>query len=511
MSLTLSCLQGIVNRSEPRLFLSYDHYDDLWLEWLRVRGDIEEFRWVDIGEIFQRFLPELRCKFIIDTTLPASINVATMLAGVFNGLVATAETAYQFDLPMELPPANGRNGLDLRGFNWRRDLHAYQWVYGEIGRLLSRQAMAFADPYALPFRDYLVAFRIPILWIASPKDEKRNLAALSNEELDFSRSIMMKWPANIPCMGWPGNSTGPEVGIGEEVGVDLASRCAKFQICTGYDGYSPAASNTSVHSGTSAELRQTSAPRIPLQRDKVYFSFIRSDGDGWNFQRHYYRKLFDEAQKNPETPPIGWQLGPTAIDGQPDILDYYYRHARPQDYFVNALTGIGYIREEDYANNFSSAEHSKIWCEYLKMSSFYRGRIDSSCISTFGEMSPGQLADIAMIPGIKGIFAGYGRSDRSVSTEPVLEVCGVPVFKAINRNFGELTLTPAGRRNAEAFTIKEITLRTPSARPAFLHVFLGNWFTHIEMALNITKALGTEYIAVRPDQLTQLYQESRNE
>src|SRR5580700_11250597 len=39
--LTLHCLQGIVNRRQPRLYLIQDHYDELWLDWLRERGDID--------------------------------------------------------------------------------------------------------------------------------------------------------------------------------------------------------------------------------------------------------------------------------------------------------------------------------------------------------------------------------------------------------------------------------------------------------------------------------------
>ncbi len=41
LRLTLTCLQGIVNRSQPRLYLVQDNYDRLWLDWLRRRGDVE--------------------------------------------------------------------------------------------------------------------------------------------------------------------------------------------------------------------------------------------------------------------------------------------------------------------------------------------------------------------------------------------------------------------------------------------------------------------------------------
>src|SRR5580658_8017649 len=42
LRLTLHCLQGLVNRVEPRLYLIQDRYDELWLNWLHERGDIQE-------------------------------------------------------------------------------------------------------------------------------------------------------------------------------------------------------------------------------------------------------------------------------------------------------------------------------------------------------------------------------------------------------------------------------------------------------------------------------------
>ena len=80
MRITLTCLQGIVNRPQPRLYLVQDRYDELWLDWLRERGDIDQIEWLEVGQVFGRFLPEVKQSFVIDPDLPASVNVATMLA-----------------------------------------------------------------------------------------------------------------------------------------------------------------------------------------------------------------------------------------------------------------------------------------------------------------------------------------------------------------------------------------------------------------------------------------------
>jgi len=504
LRLTLSCLQGIVNRAQPQLYLIHDRYDELWLEWLRERGDVDRVEWLEVGEVFARFLPSVSQMFVTDPAVPASINVATMLAAARGGLVATPNTFEQFNLPLGSSPDASDVGLDLRTFHWHKDLDAYRWAFQHLGDGLSKQALAILTPQEVALRDYLVEFKIPILWISGPADEEGNPKASSEMEMKFAEEVMMQWPPNIPCLGWPGSGD-KQGGIGETLGVRLASRCAKFTPCTAFDAYSPTVGNLSVHSGTKATLRQR-IPEIRLQPGKVYFAFVRSDGDGWNFQRHYYRKLFDDPAHG--VVPVGWQIGSTACDGQPDLLDYYYQHARQGDCFVNALTGLGYIHEEDYAQNYPADRREEIWREYLRLSNIYRKRLDATVISTYAEMRPELWKQIAALPGLSGIFANYGRS-RVTTLENLVTTAGqVPIFRAINRPPGPFTFTPSTRRDAEYFMINEVRRWTPAQRPAFLHVFLANWLTTMEMAANIARGLGDEYVAVRPDQLALLYRQA---
>jgi hypothetical protein len=65
------------------------------------------------------------------------------------------------------------------------------------------------------------------------------------------------------------------------------------------------------------------------------------------------------------------------------------------------------------------------------------------------------------------------------------------------------------RHDLESYLVKDIKAWTPRRRPAFLHVFLANPFTHMEIGENIVAALGPDYVAVRPDQLIALYERSR--
>ena len=256
LQLTLYCLQGLVNRQQPVLYIIQDRYDELWLDWLKERGDIDSVTFLETGDVFERFLSVAKCMFIIDPAIPASVNVATMLAGIHDGLVATPSTSRQYPLSVGAYPDSSKVGLDLRTMNWKKDVDAYRWAFHSIGDKLSRRAVAILDPSSSPLRDYLVEFRIPILWLSSPDDARNNPQASYEDEVAFAREVLMKWPANIPALGWPGNALGREEGIGEWPGVRLLSECGKFEVCSGYDGYSPAVSNMSVHSGTTARFHQ---------------------------------------------------------------------------------------------------------------------------------------------------------------------------------------------------------------------------------------------------------------
>src|SRR5258708_2843648 len=52
MRLTLACLEGIVNRKQPRLYLIQDRYDELWLEWPKERGDVDQIPCPRRGQVF---------------------------------------------------------------------------------------------------------------------------------------------------------------------------------------------------------------------------------------------------------------------------------------------------------------------------------------------------------------------------------------------------------------------------------------------------------------------------
>jgi hypothetical protein len=403
--LPLACLQGLVNRRQPQIYLAYDRFDQQWLDWLRERGDVQEVRWAEPMELYEKFLPAVKGLVVTDPDLPGSVNVATMLTSL-EGWLPVAPS-----LRAKLDHLNVK--MDLREKKWKKNVEAYRWFYANHGSRMSRRACANYDPGQFELRDYFVEFKIPMVWISHPKDAQRHRSASYAEEAQFARELFQKLPVNIPCLGWWDNGQGGEEGCGENgpySGMDLASEYGKFEVCTAFDGYGRGTGNLSVHSGTTATFRQKTAPPPPPLANKVYYTYTRTDGDGMNFWRQVYRDLWDQPSHGKV--PVGWQTGPAASDLIPDILDYFYKHASPNDVLVNALTGVGYIREAFYLDKLPKSEQEAAWKQYLEISQRYYKRMDLSTLTTFEAfqlMPQKTLARFTELPGIKAIYRNYSR------------------------------------------------------------------------------------------------------
>lgn len=494
MQFTLTCLQGLVNRESPRLYLAQDRFDELWLQWLVERGDVDRILWLSPQQALERFAGMASGLVIIDPAIPASINVATMLAGIRGWLAATPAFAIAQQLGQRFSSAS-QGVIDLSDMGWESDVQAYECLYDRYYDDLSHEMCAICDPYDLPLRDYMVEFKVPLLWVK--KEDPGGVEEALVED------ILMRLPPNIPCLGWPYAPCSADEGLGEHRGVILVNEHAKFELCSGYETVSRAVSNLSVHSGTSmspgAAVAQAhrQEPPPPLE-DKVYLALIRTDGDGANFHRECYRSLWEDLSHGRF--PIAWQQGPMLYDLMPDILDWYYQHATPNDSFVNALTGIGYIHEENYAYRYPPEQRASIWENYLRLSQAYREKLGFSCLTTYHEMSRERLASFCRI-GFEGLFANYNRSFITSLHNQVEEVEGIPVFRACN--------TSDARVPNVAGLVSEIRRWAPRQRPAFLYVSLTNWFTRMEYAEAALAQLGPGYVPVTPEQLLALYTQWR--
>ena len=123
-------------------------------------------------------------------------------------------------------------------------------------------------------------------------------------------------------------------------------------------------------------------------------------------------------------------------------------------------------------------------------------------------MSLETWARFSKMPGLQAIFRHYARAKDTTVENATTEVNGVPVFRAILAG-GFSLATPRDIQRAAADVAKQMRQFAPAKRPAFLYVSLTNWMVDMRVLVEIEKALGPDYVAVRPDHLAVLYKESR--
>jgi len=505
----LFTLQGLVNRQKPQIYFLFNPTDELWLDWLQKRGWVKATEKVpDARELLRRFRSFVKGMVVYDPLLPATKNVATMICSVEDAVAASPRLAKDLDLPVI---------ADLRG-RWQTNAEAYEWAFknfyvsGDEGRgtskpKLNHHVIACAYPDHIGMRDYFVQHRIFIFWISGPVDGARR-GGDPNAEVRLMERLFAQMPVNIPVMSYPW--AGQDVGIGEGPGVTLFSEFGKFLVgsinCT----------NLSVHSGiVIPRLRQKPASPLPkLQPDKVYYSFIISDGDNlpvltiFNFPQLWQSPVRGKL-------PFGWTISPSAIMLIPAIVDYYYATATPNDYFLGAVSGIGYCYPDHYGKRFREPDRKRVFDEFLNLTADYMRWMDLRELWIMGITRPELIRRYAekissyyrtphsaLGTNLRALFVDYGRrlTDPNSVTYPTVR--NVAIFHAITGWREE-----DSREERISRMVNEIKEMTPTTRPAFLHVFVWNWGFDLEMLNEVAKRLRSEYVPVRPNHLALLYRE----
>ena len=131
--LLLTTLQGVVNRRQPRIHLTFDPVDDTWLRDSGVRHSpvTEPLSLVD------RFRSEVRGAVVYDPAVPDSVNVATTLAGLEDAVVAHPSHVEALGLPVV---------DDLRGRFEDDRLAIYRWQLEQLFPRCTHRLLAGLPP-----------------------------------------------------------------------------------------------------------------------------------------------------------------------------------------------------------------------------------------------------------------------------------------------------------------------------------------------------------------------------
>ncbi len=255
----LTVLQGLVNREQPRVYITQDpgwHGPAAipkWVEGLRQKGYvfedlerplslIDKHRQVFKGVVL--YEDNLRQ----DLAALHKLNALTLYCAL-NDAIPVSE---RLNATLKLPVV-----LDARG-KYSTAAEAYGWAYKELWPKANHSVIAFTCPTHIVLRDYLVAHKILPFWISK---EMRK----SDDEACWR--FVDEAEANTPLLGcWGGYGEIPAGRVSEPELQRLTSERGKYIVVT--DG----CFNLTVHSGLAFVRPPTRKPQPPpaLDRSKVY-------------------------------------------------------------------------------------------------------------------------------------------------------------------------------------------------------------------------------------------------
>lgn len=478
--LLLLSLQGIVNRTQPRIYLSQGDDDQFWLEEMQRQGQTDAPISVsDPMSLVQTFRSSFKGAVVPDPNVYVSPCVAASIAGADDLVIATPELAERLQIPIK---------NDLRG-KFADDAAALRWVRTSLWPRLNPFISLCLDPNILDNGavDQIIAARGASFWITGPKAQNLPGADMGAEIAEV-KAMLAQMPLNAVVRGfwWHGDG----VGLDEGAGVSLGSRFGKVTIV------SDLVANLSVFSGVpmpSLKQQPRLAPPV-LDPNKVYLAITMSDGDNISTWRGYFRHYFDDPLHGAF--PVAWGMGPTLIDTAPTWARWYYEHAKPNDEFICDVSGVGYMYPPDYGVNLK--DRASALKNFYGWTQTYMQRMDMETVR-FMNVDAAAIAQAGpLLPQVPFLMPDYGFQGEKTYPEFTYTLpTGQPVFRAIMYGPGAQGLAD------------QIHSRVGTTRPAFINAFVWNWGSKLSDLKKMLDILGPDYVPVTPSQLNALYHQAQ--
>ena len=491
----MTVLQGLVNREEPRMYVSQNPEWHGTLNFDRYMDDMKKrghtFEPMTPEEAVAKFAANVKGAVLYESDLdknPESLhklNALTLYCALEDCLPVTEALNAKLKLPVV---------LDVRG-KYNTAFQAYTWAYAAMWPRANHKLLAHTCPTHMVLRDYLVQHKVMPIWISKGMPMRADNAALR---------FLREAEPNSPLMGcWGGYG---EVPLGRYTEPDLqrmASGYGKFIVVS--DG----CFNLSVFSGLTYQRPVHKPRKLPaLDKAKTYVVFHITDGDNiqWLQQEFISSRWWLDPSRGKV--PISWSLAPLACEVMPNFVEMVQSTATDNDEFVCPTAGIGLITPSLYGAELRQ-DRDAVYDAYLGATSRGMERVGQRCIH-LGDTSnvPWTRADFDRcargIPAVKGILGDYGKvagifpdiADYTVSRDVVVLRALAGAGPAKNDDECARQIAGSVQRN------------TPKDKPAFVHVCLVNWFVTPTAIAKAAEILGDAYVPVLPSEIVDLYHQA---
>ncbi len=449
-----SSLQGIVNRTQPRIVCVSTADGEGEYTWLKLHNF--SFSLTNGYNLLLKYQSEYNGLVVTDTNQPDTLNLATTIAGVKNELICN---------PSLLPtltnaPYNLAILDDLRG-RFSNKYQIYGYLYTNYWSQCTHRLMAgLQTNLDGVLRDYLVAMKVATVWLDPGPGNFQDQTTLGL----FVSSMT---PASGVYIGW-WPSEGNGLGWITQYGIPvLASDFLR---------------NASVFGGSSRTINVPEMPPPPPLQNKVYVSLILSDGDNIQYMQHVMKMDWSTPARG--SIPIGWTVSPLAGDVDPGMLNYYWSTATTNDCLISGPSGAGYAHIENWS--FANVN------AFSKATSPYLQRAGLRIITIWDQVSTTTASLFALnCPSLLGL------TDQSGGT-----------YTSVNQGLRTVGLTVAYSSDTNAIYsgITNAAASWNGTSPMFLTAQAVVWsISPAQLQALASRLDPNKYVLVRPDHLFLLY------
>jgi len=367
-----ACVQGIVNRDGPRVYVvsSGNARPQYWLDtlsqepgWLTGKKRVPL---ADLDALVALAGKRLKGAVVWDPEVPATVNVATTIAGIKDAVVVSPGLAERSLARWNLPVLEDLRGrFDGAGSGSKKN-DAYRWAVKEYlakGLCSPHLLCLFEDSFQVRdtgavgyvvTRDWAVAHRAFVFDLSpwgdeKPKDDpeqplgtdlatykmilEETLRQSAGQQMTELTGFFSFWKySNVP-----GFASAHEPVPTEWETVYLISPYNCYQNTISSDCYNQ---SFHAHAPVSPLKQRRPAPRATLE-SKAYVCILMADYDSAT-------PLYDFMPKHWNDPgrgkiPLAWGINPNLLETYPDVIEFFYRTATPNDFFTSDASAAGYM------------------------------------------------------------------------------------------------------------------------------------------------------------------------
>jgi GxGYxYP putative glycoside hydrolase C-terminal domain/GxGYxY sequence motif in domain of unknown function N-terminal len=456
-TIAAATLQGIINRESPELFIVSDQYKrpQYWLDIMAKDG-----RWLEgreqkpiasLDDIVALAGSRLKGAVIWDPEVPATVNVATTIAGVEDAVVLSPEFAEKYLKKWNIPVIKDLRGMFTGAETGSKKNDAYRWAIREYlakGLCSSKRVFLSEDAfltrdrgdngYAIP-RDWAVMNRSFVFDLSpwgdeAPRDEPDQKLGVDLETYRMILEELFRQADGkhmTELVGFFAFSKYSNVPDHQSKHEPVLTELESVWLISPYNIY-----KSSISSDCYNQSFHSQAPRKPLKQNpthsltrkvenKVYICVAMADYDSATLLYEFLPRYWENKDRGKI--PLSWGINPNLLETYPDVIAYFYETATPADTFLADANAAGYIKpnriQPKYLKLF--AEHNKKFFDEADMS-----------------IAPMVIENDAPSPAVKDAFLkfapdGYGAITWDVHNEggqaPEPHVWkGMPVFNTVN-------------------------------------------------------------------------------